>query len=104
MRYRNLLDPVLYYVFDTFIDLVLGKWSTIKLHYSVVHSNAGFFTDQTCHLCRIVIFYSNFSPCSPKYLLDVVGWEWVDVSHLQEVRLNPIVLEVFHTVEDRTLR
>src|SRR2546426_7201664 len=103
MRYSNLLDSVLYYVFDTFIDLVLGKWSTIELHNDVVHSDTGFFTDQTCHLCRIVIFYSDFSSCSPQYLLEEFVWERFDVWNRWKVGFYPIVFESFHSSENRAL-
>src|SRR5207249_11331279 len=62
MRYSNLFDSVLYYLFDTLVDFVLGKRSSIKLHNIVVHCNTSFLTDQSCHLCRVIVFDRDFSP------------------------------------------
>src|SRR3989442_15332565 len=104
MRYSNLFHSVLYYVFDALVDFVLGKWSSIELHNSVVHSYTSFFADQPCHLSRVIVFNRYFSPGRTENLLDEVSWERVDVSHLQKVCFYPVALEVFHSVEYSSLR
>src|SRR2546427_3710863 len=103
MRYSNLFHSVLYYVFDAFIDFVLGKWSSIELHNSVIHSNPGFFADLPRHLSRVIVFNCYFSPGRTEYLLDVVSWEGVDESHLKEVCFYSIALKLFHSVEYSSL-
>src|SRR3989442_3663680 len=66
MRYSNLFHSVLYYVFDAFVDFVLGKWSSIELHNSVVNSYTSFSADYPCHLSRVIVFNCYFLRAEPR--------------------------------------
>src|SRR5215831_13117758 len=69
MRNRDLLDSVPYYVFDSFVYFVLRKRSSVILDNGVVSPDAGFLTDQPCHLSRVVVFDCNFSSSGSENLV-----------------------------------
>src|SRR6266568_772926 len=103
MANSNLPDAPFQYIFDAFVDLVLGERPAVELHHFVVHGYSSLLPYQSSQLGRIIVLDNYLPPGARKDFLDELDGKRVHVAYLEEVRFNPISPKIIHRIKYSSL-